>query len=141
MRPFTASVAVSLFTPYLLIACSQQVSRHAPGLTARGIEALRAHMTPEQVSASLGNPLWSGYDAPPGSGKRLSVYAEHGGWRVLGSQSTLVGNKGIDLTLTFQDEELAQVWFVNHSADAMCACTQERCDVGWAQRCLVGIQW
>ena len=136
-----ASVAAALLAPCLMAACSRQVSRHSPGLAAGGIEALQAGMMPDRVNLLLGNPLWSGYDAPPGSGKRLSIYAEHGGWRVLGSHSTLVGNKGIDLTVTFQNEQLAQVWLVNHTAEAVCACTQERCEPGWASRCLVGGLW
>ena len=105
--PTRAELAALLLVVWLVAACTQQASRQGSGVTKPAVTALRPGMTPDQVTSILGAPLSSYHDAPPGSGKRSSLYAQHGGWRVLGTHGTVFGERGFDLLLSFQDERLS----------------------------------
>ena len=140
-RPSTAALAAALLLAGLVAACTRQASRRGGGVTEQGVASLRHGMTVEQVASILGPPLFSHHDAPPGSGKRSSTYAQHGGWKVLGSHGTVFGERGLDLILSFQDERLAEALLINQHGEAVCACVPEHCEADWASSCLVAVRW
>jgi hypothetical protein len=140
-RSGIATLVVPLLVASLVTGCAQQASRRGSGVTERGVASLRHGMTVEQVTTILGPPLFSHHDAPPGSGKRSSTYAQHGGWRVLGSHGTVFGETGLDLLLSFQDEHLAEVFLINQHGDAVCVCVLDHCEPEWASRCLAEVRW
>jgi hypothetical protein len=137
-RPSGLPVALPILLAIVATACRHQASQRGPGVTAQGVAALRHGMSRDEVASILGPPL---LEPPPGSAYRFSTYAQHGGWRVLGSHGTLFGETGLDLLLSFQDERLTEVLLINQHADAICGCVREHCKDDWASACLAAVQW
>jgi hypothetical protein len=120
----------------LASACQTEPSTVAPGLKRFGVERLTLGMTEPEVRALLGAPLNDGATSYE-PGQAFLLYARLGMSRIIGTQTVVDFEPGLNVQLSFADSRLRRIVIMDAVEDdfVACACGPERCPQDWLAQC------